>query len=68
MEFQFDLLWQPDSKASAKALAETINAEPVALINPSLKESSRSLQHLYQPLTWRRLVLVYYCSLLMRQC
>jgi hypothetical protein len=49
MEFQFDLLWQPQAQGSAQDLAEALETEPAVLLNPSLPEDPRVLKDLYQP-------------------
>jgi hypothetical protein len=49
MEFQFDLVWQPDSECSAQDLADALVTEPVVLLNPAVPEDDRVIQNLYQP-------------------
>jgi len=51
MEFQFDLVWQPqlDGDRAAEALAEGLVSEPVIVINPAVPEHPLFIQHLYQP-------------------
>lgn len=49
MEFQFDLLWQPDPAGSAQDLADTLVTEPVVLLNPATPEDDRVIRNLYQP-------------------
>ncbi len=49
MEFQFDLLWRPDTEGSAQDLAEALVVEPVMLINPALPEDPRVIERLYRP-------------------
>ena len=51
MEFQFDLAWRPQlaGDAEAAALAESLVAEPVMVINPAMPEHPLLLRHLYRP-------------------
>ncbi len=49
MEFQFDLVWQPDSECSAQDLADALVTEPVMLLNPAAPEDDRVIRNLYQP-------------------
>ena len=51
MEFQFDLAWrrQLAGDAEAAALAESLVAEPVMVINPAMPEHPLFLRHLYRP-------------------
>jgi hypothetical protein len=51
MEFQFDLAWREQlaGDAAAEALADTLVAEPVLVLNPSLRESPLFLERLYRP-------------------
>ncbi len=48
MEFQFDLVWRREL-AGAAALAETLVAEPVVLINPAARESPALADKLFRP-------------------
>jgi hypothetical protein len=49
MEFQFDLIWQPNSEGSAQDLADALVTEPVMLLNPGTPEDPRVIRSLYQP-------------------
>jgi hypothetical protein len=49
MEFQFDLVWQVQSKDPAQDLAEALVTDPIVLINPASLEDPRVVRILYQP-------------------
>jgi hypothetical protein len=51
MEFQFDLAWrgQLPGDHEAATLAESLNVEPVMVINPAQPEHPLFLQHLFRP-------------------
>lgn len=50
VEFQFDLIWQPETAGPAADLAEAVLTELVVLINPATPEDQRVIRHLYEPL------------------
>lgn len=49
MEFQFDLIWQKESRGDPHDLATALTCEPVVLINPDKMESPQLIQNLYRP-------------------
>lgn len=49
MEYQFDLIWRPNTGNRASDLAEALETEPLVIINPSAKEDPRVLKRLFQP-------------------
>ncbi len=49
MEFQFDLLWQPQAEGAAQEWADALGTEPVVLLNPDTPEDVRVIDDLYQP-------------------
>jgi hypothetical protein len=48
MEFQFDFCWSKELHDAA-AVAESMQTDPVVLINPQMKEDPKISQRLYQP-------------------
>ncbi len=51
MEFQFDLIWKKNMEGprEAERLAESLQVEPQVLIQPGLKESPLTIEHIYRP-------------------
>ncbi len=44
MEFQFDLIWQPNADGSPQELADALVTEPVVLLNPGTPEDPRIIK------------------------
>lgn len=51
MEFQFDLAWRDklEGAVGANALAETINSDPLVILNASGHDDQATLQRLFEP-------------------
>jgi hypothetical protein len=49
MEFQFDLIWQPQAEGAAQDWADALVTEPAVLLNPGSPEDARVVEDLYRP-------------------
>ena len=49
MEFQYDLVWSESKWNDAAAVAETLETDPVVLINPAAREHPAIMEDLFRP-------------------